>query len=274
MTQPSVLQIDVKKVLVQKSPKLASFMPRFVTNYLAKTIHQDEINDILIRYRDVDGVDFMQELIHYFDLKLIPVNQENIPSEGRFIFVSNHPLGGMDGICLSAYIGGLFNNKIRYLVNDVLLNIPNLQFIFIPINKYGRQKKDVARLTDDAFASDNQIVTFPAGLCSRRQNGVIQDLEWKKSFIQKAIQYQRDIIPVYFGGQNSDFFYRFASIRKAMGIKFNIELFYLPDELFKAKHSTYTIYFGKPIPWQTFDTSKKPSEWAEYVKNIVYSLSQ
>lgn len=274
MTQPSILQINVKQVLAQKAPKLASCLPGFAVRYLERILHQDEINYILTHYHDSDGVDFMQDLLSYFDLTIIPQQEENIPEEGRFIFAANHPLGGMDGICLSAYLGKRFKGNIRYPVNDVLLNIPNLRSIFIPVNKYGKQKKEVTQLTDEAFSSDNQIVTFPAGLCSRRQQGVIRDLEWKKSFIQKAIKYKRDIIPVYFDGRNSNFFYRFAQVRKAMGIKFNIELFYLPDELFKAKHSTYKIYFGKPIPWQTFDSSKKPGEWAEYVKNIVYSLNQ
>ncbi|MCD7938151.1 MAG: 1-acyl-sn-glycerol-3-phosphate acyltransferase [Tannerellaceae bacterium] len=274
MTHSSVLRINVKEVLTQKAPKLAAVLPGFVIRYIEKTIHQEELNDILLRYKDVEGVGFMLELLDYFDLTLLPQQEERIPQEGRFIFASNHPLGGMDGICLSAFLGERFSHKIRYVVNDVLLNIPHLKSIFIPVNKYGKQRKEVAEMTHEAFMSDNQIITFPAGLCSRWQNGEIRDLEWKKSFIQKAIQYKRDVIPVYFEAQNSSFFYRLARIRKAIGVSFNIELFYLPDEMFKSKHSTYKIYFGKPIPWQTFDKSKSLSEWAEYVKNIVYSLNK
>lgn len=272
MATEGVTRIDIKKVLAQKAPKVLRKIPGFIVDYLIRVVHQDEINEILARYKDKDGVDFMRELIQYFDLTLDLRNEENIPSEGRYIFASNHPLGGLDGICLSAIIGSRCQGHIKYPVNDLLLYIPNLRSIFIPINKHGSQSKDNARVLEEAFASDNQIITFPAGLCSRKIKGKIQDLEWKKSFIQKAVQYQRDIVPVYFDGRNSHFFYNLARLRKALGIRMNYEMIYLPDEMFRCKHATFRIYFGKPIPWQTFDTSKKPAEWAAWVKDIVYKL--
>ena len=274
MIQEGITQIDIKQVLRQKAPSVARKIPGFMDDYLIRTVHQDELNEILRRYHDKDGVAFMQELIGYFDLNLELVNEENIPAEGRYIFASNHPLGGLDGICLSAIIGGRFDGKIRYLVNDLLLYLSNLRSIFVPINKHGAQGKKNAELIEKAYASDNQIITFPAGLCSRKQNGKIQDTEWKKSFIQKAVEYRRDIVPVFFEGRNSNFFYRLANMRKALGIKMNYEMIYLPDEMFKSKHKTYSIHFGKPIPWQTFDSSRKPAEWAEWVKEIVYNLKK
>ena len=274
MIQEGITQIDIKQVLRQKAPSAARKIPGFMVDYLIRTVHQDELNEILRRYHDKDGVAFMQELIGYFDLNLELVNEENIPAEGRYIFASNHPLGGLDGICLSAIIGGRFDGKIRYLVNDLLLYLSNLRSIFVPINKHGAQGKKNAELIEKAYASDNQIITFPAGLCSRKQNGKIQDTEWKKSFIQKAVEYRRDIVPVFFEGRNSNFFYRRANMRKALGIKMNYEMIYLPDEMFKSKHKTYSIHFGKPIPWQTFDSSRKPAEWAEWVKEIVYNLKK
>ena len=274
MIQEGITQIDIKQVLRQKAPSAARKIPGFMVDYLIRTVHQDELNEILRRYHDKDGVAFMQELIGYFDLNLELVNEENIPAEGRYIFASNHPLGGLDGICLSAIIGGRFDGKIRYLVNDLLLYLSNLRSIFVPINKHGAQGKKNTELIEKAYASDNQIITFPAGLCSRKQNGKIQDTEWKKSFIQKAVEYRRDIVPVFFEGRNSNFFYRLANMRKALGIKMNYEMIYLPDEMFKSKHKTYSIHFGKPIPWQTFDSSRKPAEWAEWVKEIVYNLKK
>ena len=147
-----------------------------------------------------------------------------------------------------------------------------MRSIFIPINKHGAQSRTNASLIEQAYASDRQIITFPAGLCSRKINGKVQDLEWKKSFIQKAVAYQRDIIPVFFDGQNSNFFYNLAHLRKAMGIKMNYEMIYLPDEMFKSKHSTFRIYFGQPVPWQTFDATRTPKEWANWMKTITYQL--
>lgn len=273
MSQNNAFRIDIDKVLRGKAPKYYNKIPGFLIRFLKRTVHQEDINGILERNRDAQGVAFMHALVkNEFGLTLQLEGEENIPSTGRYVFASNHPLGGLDGICLSSVVGKMFNGKIKYLVNDILYYIDPLKPIFIPVNKYGAQARDSARWINEAYASDNQIITFPAGLCSRKQKGEIRDLEWMKSFIIKSVEYKRDVIPVHFEGRNSNFFYNFANIRKATGIKFNLELIYLPDEMFKNSHQTFTITFGKPIPWQTFDNSKTPSEWAAYVKKVVYSL--
>ena len=267
--------IDVKEVLRRKAPKTAKKIPNFLVNYLIKTIHEDEINDFIARHHDEDGVAFMQVLIDEFNLTLEVYGANHIPLDGNaYIFASNHPLGGLDGVCLGALLGKYYDSKISVLVNDLLLFIPNLRSVFIPINKHGAQGKQSALKIEEAFASDRQIITFPAGLCSRRQKGKICDLAWKKSFIQKAIEHKRDIVPIYFEGCNSNFFYRFANFRKRLGIKMNYEMLYLPDEMYKQKDGLFRIFFGTPIPWQTFDSSKKPVEWAEWVKQKVYLLSE
>lgn len=274
MEENNNIKLDIKKVLHQKAPKIANKIPSFALNYLIKIIHQNELNDILERYQDKDGVDFMVELIDYFKITLEISGEKNMPSSGKYTFVSNHPLGGLDGICLSAIIGQKYNGKIKYPVNDLLLNIPNLKSIFIPINKHGSQAKENARLMHEAYRSENQIISFPSGMCSRKENGILDDLSWKKTFIQKAIEYQRDIIPVYFEGENSSFFYRLANIRKKLGFKMNYEMIFLPNEMFTNNSRTFRIHFGEPISWQTFDSTKTANEWAKWVKQIVYNLAK
>lgn len=268
-------RVDIDQILRDKSPKYYPKIPKFLINYLKRTVHQDDINGILERNQGLTGVAFMRALIDKeFNIALQIEGEENIPGDGRFVFASNHPLGGLDGICLSAFIGEKYHGNIQYLVNDVLYYIDPLKPIFVPINKYGTQAKDSARAINEAYASDNQMITFPAGLCSRKQRGVIMDTEWMKSFITKTIEFKRDIIPVHFAGRNSNFFYNFANLRKLSGIRFNIELIWLPDEMFKNSNQSFTITFGKPIPWQKLDKSKSPSEWAQYVKEVVYSMKQ
>lgn len=268
------LLIDVRTVLRRKAPAIAKRIPTFMVKGLCRLVHEDELNRIVERYRHLEGVAFMQALVREFDLKLEVTGEEHLPSDGRaYLFASNHPLGGLDGICLAAFLGARYDSNIYYLVNDLLLFIPNLQSIFIPINKHGAQSKDAALRMDAAYRSSRQILTFPAGLCSRKQQGLIRDTEWKKSFIQKAVAYQRDIVPVHFEGRNSSFFYRLANIRRHSGIKMNIEMLYLPDEMFKNKHQSFHIHIGEPIPWQTFDRTKRWNEWAEWVREKVYLLS-
>lgn len=273
MSNNSDYKLDIESVLKSKTKKHFNKIPKFAINYLKKTIHQDDLNGIIERNINLDGVEFMRSLVdNEFNLTLNIVGEENIPSEGRFVFAANHPLGGLDGICLSTILGEKYNGKIKYLVNDVLLNIKNLESIFIPINKYGSQARESAIIINKTYASDDQVITFPAGLCSRKTNGEIRDLEWLKSFVAKAIEYKRDIIPVHFEAKNSNFFYNFANIRKTLGLKFNIELIYLPGEIFKNANQTFTITFGKPIKWQSLDKSKSHSQWAQHIKSTVYEL--
>ena len=218
MNQDSAFRIDLDKILQGKAPKHYKRIPRFLISYLKRIVHQDDINRILEENRDLEGVPFMQELVkNEFNLTLKLVGEENIPKKGRYIFASNHPLGGLDGICLSAILGEKYDGKIKYLVNDILYYIDPLKPIFVPINSYGAQSKSSATAINEAYASENQIITFPAGLCSRKTGGKIKDLEWMKSFIIKAIEYQRDIVPIHFDGENSRFFYNLATCERQAG---------------------------------------------------------
>jgi len=271
MSKP--MQLDLDQVIRTKSPGLYRKIPRFVVNHLKRKIHENELNEILRIYADRDGVDFAEACVSYFQLNLEVDGLAELPDTGRFIFAANHPLGGMDGICLATIIGRKYRGNIRYLVNDLLLSIKNLQSIFVPINMSGAQSKEATRAISNAYLSDNQVLYFPSGLCSRKINGQIADLPWKKSFIQKAVETQRDVIPVYFDGQNSNFFYRFANIRKFLGVKFNVESVLLSDEMFKNRGKTFRIIFGEPISYAKFDDSKSPLQWAAYVRNIVYGMS-
>lgn len=270
MADDSVFLIDIDKMLRSKASD--KYIPRFVVAYLKKIIHQDEINVFLKEAKDCIGVDFLEATMGFLDIKVEVKGKDNLPKEGLCTFVSNHPLGGQDGVALGYVLGRHYDGKVKYLVNDLLMNLHNLSPLFIPVNKTGSQNRNFPAMVEAAFKSDNQLIMFPAGLCSRRKNSIIRDLEWRKSFIVESVKAQRDVVPIHFEGRNSGFFYNLANISKALGIKFNIAMLYLVDEMFKNRHKTFTITIGKPIPWQTFDKSKTPGQWAEYVKEIVYKL--
>jgi putative hemolysin len=209
------------------------------------------------------------------DLKVKGLDELPSNDGGRyFTIVSNHPLGGEDGVALGKLLCHKYDSKIKYLVNDVLMNLQGLAPLCVPINKTGNQSRNFPKMVDAAFQSDNNVLMFPAGLCSRRQDdGTIRDLPWKKTFITKTVEYQRDVIPVHFSGRNSDKFYNIARWCKKLNIKFNIAMLYLVDEMYKNVGNSFTVTFGKPIPWQTFtDKSKTPAEWAAWVQDRVYEL--
>ncbi|MCY1367259.1 hypothetical protein D9M69_541870 [compost metagenome] len=189
------------------------------------------------------------------------------------IFASNHPLGGLDGIAFMHALGR-YRKDIKFLVNDILMNIKNLEPLFVPVNKHGKQAREASRLIDETYASDQALLVFPAGLVSRkRRNGVIKDLEWKKNFVSKAKKYKKDIIPVFIEGRNSDFFYNLARFRKNLGIGANVEMFYLADEMFAQRNKKVTIRIGKPVSYQELDSRKTEQEWAETVKEVVYAMA-
>jgi putative hemolysin len=266
--------IDTDAILASKAGKKARYVPRFLVSYLKKIVHQEELNGFLENEQDRYGVEFIEDFFRFFDNSFEIEGMENLPSEGWHTFVSNHPLGAIDGMGLGMILGRHYDEKIKYLVNDLLMNIPQLKSLFIPINKTGRQAKNLPRQVDEAFKSENHILMFPAGICSRRTNGVIRDLEWKKTFITKSVQTQRDVVPIHFDGRNSDFFYNLANINKMLGLKFNIAMLYLADEMFKNRGQKFKVTIGKPIAWETFDKSKTPAEWAQYVQDVVYSLKR
>lgn len=263
--------INIKDVIRKKNPGLLKWMPGFVIRYVERLLHADKINTIMASFGHLHGLDFVNALIDHLDLEVVLEGAEHIPAEGGVIFASNHPLGGLDGIAFMHAVGK-HRKDIKFIVNDVLLNIKNLEPLFVGVNKHGSQGREGIAQIEQAYADDHALLVFPAGLVSRKRQGIIKDLEWKKSFINKAKRYQKDILPVFINGRNSNFFYTFARLREKVGIKTNVEMFFLPDELFAQRGKKVTICIGKPISYTYFDNSKSEKEWAEEVKRIVYNI--
>jgi len=274
--------INVEALFESKNPKLLRIIPRWFMSYLKRIIHQDEVNGYIYRNRDKFGLPFVEAILREFG---VTVNTE-IPGTGpselktnlesrllnrRLIIAANHPLGGLDGLALMNQIGKV-RQDIVFPVNDLLMNVPGLKPLFIPINKHGKNTEN-SRIIEETFAGNKVILYFPAGLVSRKfKGGVIRDLEWKNTFIKKAWRYQRDILPVYISGRNSNWFYNLSKWRKKLRIKANVEMLYLADEMAKQRGQTITLNIGDIIPWQSFDKSRNDLQWAGLVQNKVYDL--
>ncbi len=274
MEQQELQRIDVDKVLRAKAGGAYRFIPKLLIRYLQRTVHEEEINEALAGMRDLRGLEFVEgALIGHFGLDIEVVHPENIPVKGRHILVSNHPLGGLDGMALMHALGKK-RKDLKFLANDILLELHNMRELFVPVNKHGRNTASVVRALEECFASDELVVIFPAGLVSRKQGGEIRDLEWKKTFVSKALLHRRDIVPAYVDGRNSDFFYRLARWRKRLGISFNVEMIYLPDEMFRQQNKKIRIIFGKPVPYTTFTKKMTHHQWAQAMKDHVYALPE
>lgn len=266
--QPQIL--DIEKVIKSKAGNKAKYIPKFVINWFKNFMHLDYINGYL--KEGYVGVEFCENCLKYLGVEIEVNGKENLPKDGRrYTFVSNHPLGAIDGVTLGAIIGREYDGKIKYFLNDLLMNLKGMAPLGIPVNKFGGQARNLSRLVNEVYESDNQVLVFPAGLCSRVIDGKIQDIEWGKSFIRKSKDTGRDVVPVHFEGENSKRFYKIASWQKKLGLKFNFAMMLLPDEMYRSAGRKYRITIGKPIPADTFDKSKTDFEWAQEVRAQVYN---
>ncbi len=265
--------IDIEKAIHSKNPKILKWMPGFLLGYIKRVTHEDWLNSVLNRHLDKRGLDFADALIAEFGMDVKLVGEENIPASGGVILASNHPLGGMDGIALMHAVGKI-RPDVRFLVNDLLMSFDNFEPIFVPVNKHGANSKTANQRIEEAYANGHAVLIFPAGLVSRKQEGVIRDLQWKKSFISKAKKYRLDVLPCHIEGRNSGFFYNLANLRNKIGIKANIEMFWLVDEMYKQRGKKVEIRVGKPLSPDTFTSEKTEVQWAEYIKGLVYKLGE
>lgn len=270
--EKSILKIDVDAVLRNRVPSLYRFIPSAMVRWLEKTICQDRLNELLTRNGHLKGVEFaagvLDDMGITFDVK------GSFPESSHVIITSNHPLGGLDGLVLSTVVGHAYRRTdIGFVVNDILAAVTPLNDIFLAINKHGKQSRDAVERLDRAMESDMPIVMFPAGLVSRRNSrGEIRDLQWQKMVVNKAIETGRDIVPVHFSGENSSFFYNFARWRARLGLKFNIEMIYLPRELVRSEGKHFTVTVGEPVPFGTLKGGKESAETASQLCRKVYSL--
>ncbi len=269
-------EIDLYEVIAAKRPEGAKPLPKFVMRYLHRLLCVDQINQTIRNIGDLEGIDFLEKVFsENIPVELEIINSTNLDNQSRGLFIANHPLGGVDGMLLMKVIGQRYPGKCRMVANDFLLNIKQLADMFIPVNKVNKQSnREYFKLIEKSFSSDDSIIVFPAGLCSRKFRKEILDLEWHKSFIKRSRQYERDVIPIHVDGANSNKFYRVARWRRLFRIKFNIEMMYLVGEMFGQAGHRVAFTVGEPIPYGMFDDRYSDWEWAAKLRQYVYELKK
>ncbi len=267
--------VDIDKIIREKSPGAYKWLPRFVINYIKRKIHEDAINQCIWDNRDKYGYEFNSACLKFLNINITYEGLENLPKTGGVVVASNHPLGGIDGIAM-IHVLSQARQDVKFIVNDILTNMKNFSGIFIGVNKIGQTSGEALRVVEALYASDEVCFIFPAGLVSRKQKGEIKDLVWKKSFVTKSILYNKPILPVYIDGKNSNFFYTFAMWRKRLGIKANLEMFFLPDEMMKFNGKSIHIKFGKPLFPEDLEKPRPRThaQYAQEIKEMVYRLAK
>ncbi len=262
--------IDIDKLLREKATKVYRWLPRFAINWLKRKLHEEEINHAMNVLKDERGLEFNKKGLAMLGAKVEAVHAENVPLTEHVTIAANHPLGGLDGMALIKAVGEI-RPDVHFFVNDILKNITNYGDVFVAVNKLGAASAGSLRTMEQIFREGGAVLIFPAGLVSRKQNGLVRDLSWKKSFVTQAIDHKRMVVPTYIEGENSKFFYNFAMWRKRLGIKANIEMLFLPDEMFRANKKTIRIHFGKPFSYTVFDESRTHKAWADLMYKFIYS---
>lgn len=262
--------VDIDKVLKTKAKTLYRLLPQFAINWLKRKLHEEEINQGMVHLEKFHELKFNEEVLKFLNVKLEVTGIENLPKSGGVIIAANHPLGGLDGMALIKAIGDQ-RSDVRFIVNDILKNIKNYGDVFVGVNKVGGQSRNSLQFVEQVYATEAAILVFPAGLVSRKFPEGIRDLPWNKSFINKSIKYNKPIVPVFIEGKNSKFFYNFAKWRKRIGIKANLEMLFLPDEMFKQKGNTIKIHFGKIIEPSLFYATHTPQVWTNIMHDYIYT---
>lgn len=283
MANADIVRIDVGQLLRDRLPGLSRFIPRWFVKRLENLIRQDSLNSLLASNAGKEGAEFCRGILDSLGITMKIRYPERMPPKEnrRVVFVSNHPLGGLDGMALIDVVHRFYGGQVWFVVNDLLMAVKPLESVFLPINKFGGQHRDSARRIDEAFAGNDPILIFPAGLVSRYRkvpfNGemrwMVTDLEWKKTFVNKCVQYKRDVVPLFFSGVNSMDFYRKANLRKKLGIKFNLEMTLLPREMLDSRGKTFTVTVGNLHPYSTLSGGRDAEGFARSLGSEVYMLS-
>lgn len=278
MTESKSLRIDLDAVLHQRIPKYRRWIPTAFVRGLERFIRQDDLNWLMESNEGLKDAEFCRGVLKDLNTTYDIDNIERLPdpADRKFIFVCNHPLGALDGIIIIDLLSRHYGRGVKFVVNDLLSVLTPLKDTFLPVNKHGRQSREASAAIEEAFDSDSPIIVFPAGLVSRRgKGGAIADLEWNRMFVTRAVRHHRDIVPLYFEGTNSNFFYNFAHIRERIGIKFNAEMICLPREVFRCRDKRFCIKVGKRISWQELGSGigSDAKQEAARIRSAVYDLA-
>ena len=266
-------EIDVGLVLREKAPRLARWIPRPLINRLRRLIHEKELNHIYANYWDLAPQPFIRACFREWGVSYSIEGLERLDPGGRYLFVANHPFGGMDGMMLADKLIEHFGD-VRVVVNDILRHVTPLDPLWVPVNKHGAQSLSYARRFDEAFSGPLPVLTFPAGLCSRKIGGRITDTQWRPSFLKKAKVSNRLLVPIFVEGRLSNFFYNLSRTRKALGIKANIEMLWLPDEMFSQKGCHFRMRVGEPIDPASLEGFGSVREQVDEVRRRCYLLEK
>ncbi|MCT7580792.1 lysophospholipid acyltransferase family protein [Aliarcobacter butzleri] len=239
--------IDIQKEIEKKFPKIKekeNVLKKSLLKIAKKIVHEDSINQFLSQNSHLKGFDFVDAVLDYFDFDYTVSSNDlqNIPSTGKVIIIANHPLGGLDALCLLKLVGQI-RKDVKILANDFLVGFEALHSLMIPLDNFkDRQSKESIKKIYEALKNEEAIIIFPAGEVSRATPKGVKDPAWNKGFLNFAKNSNSAILPIFLDAKNSKTFYTISLINKTFSTLL------LSNEMFNKKSKNINIKIGQIIP--------------------------
>lgn len=239
--------IDIQKEIEKKFPKIKekeNVLKKSLLKIAKKIVHEDSINQFLSQNSHLKGFDFVDAVLDYFDFDYTVSSNDlqNIPSTGKVIIIANHPLGGLDALCLLKLVGQI-RKDVKILANDFLVGFEALHSLMIPLDNFkDRQSKESIKKIYEALNNEEAIIIFPAGEVSRATPKGVKDPAWNKGFLNFAKNSNSAILPIFLDAKNSKTFYTISLINKTFSTLL------LSNEMFNKKSKNINIKIGQIIP--------------------------
>lgn len=234
----------------------------------------DEVNKMYDTLKDKVGKDFFDSFVRYRDLKYIVFEEDlaRIPKTGPFILVSNHPLGGIDGILMTKILLEI-RPDFKIMGNFLLEKIEPMKPYVISVNPFENRKElrssaGGMRETLKHLESGGCVGIFPAGEVSNRNNkfNEILDKEWEKPAVKLIKMAKVPVVPMYFHAKNSRFFYQMAKLHP------NLQTLLLPSEMMNKREKPIRIRLGKPVSVKKLEDHDSIEEMSEFLQKKIYLL--
>ena len=239
--------IDIQKEIEKKFPKIRekeNFLKKSLFKIAKKIVHEDSINQFLSQNSHLKGIEFVDAVLDYFDFDYTVSSSDlqNIPTSGKVVIIANHPLGGLDALCLLRLISQV-RQDVKIVANDFLAGFEALNSLLIPIDNYKlRQSKNDIKKIYEALNNEEAVIIFPAGEVSRASTKGIKDPSWNKGFLNFAQNTNAPILPLFLDAKNSKTFYTISLLNKTFSTLL------LSHEMFKKKSKRINIKIGQIIP--------------------------
>ena len=239
--------IDIQKEIEKKFPKIRekeNFLKKSLFKIAKKIVHEDSINQFLSQNSHLKGIEFVDAVLDYFDFDYTVSSSDlqNIPTSGKVVIIANHPLGGLDALCLLRLISQV-RQDVKIVANDFLAGFEALNSLLIPIDNYKlRQSKNDIKKIYEALNNEEAVIIFPAGEVSRASTKGIKDPSWNKGFLNFAQNTNAPILPIFLDAKNSKTFYTISLLNKTFSTLL------LSHEMFKKKSKRINIKIGQIIP--------------------------